>query len=388
MNRLKERLNRALAGVEITPALEERIMKGRAKKVKRKLTIALTAALVLLLAAGIAYATGVFTSIFGGMKGMYANGNDEKYEAMDGLSNAGSTSEALTVAPGVTLSVKQTYYDGEQLALGYAVEGVAAADMTFSPGHPEFEEFREAVMGGEGAAAVSFNELLSDEECALFEKKLNETGAAGFICQSVYLGDGVSLADGTEMTSFINTAVEGGTYIEFETPLPDAARNKDSLSLALNVRSQKLYYYRDATGSYVMTGPVQTQDVAVEVPRSTDRVNWYQGSYACETYSAAARLLVTPVNARATIEMKIPAEWTVPWNSMDELAESGADILVDYVLVVDGTPLEGDLSEESEDGGRALSLEFELPSDDAAAFSLRPVYAVSGEHADEDIILK
>jgi hypothetical protein len=80
-------------------------------------------------------------------------------------------------------------------------------------------------------------------------------------------------------------------------------------------------------------------------------VNWYQGSYACETDSAAARLHVTPVNARATIEMKIPVEWMIPWDPIDDLANRGADILVDYVLVADGTPLEGDLSEQSAGGG-------------------------------------
>ena len=388
MNRLKERVDRELSDVEMTPALADRIAKRRAKRVKKKLTVALAAALVLVLVAGIAYATGVFASIFRGMKGMYGNSGDEKYEVMDELSDAGSAAEALTVAPGATLSIRQTYYDGEQLAIGYSVEGVAAADMTFGPGHPEFAEFQEAVMGEESAAVVYLGDILTDEERAQFEKTLAETGAAGFVCQYVYLGDHVTLEDGTDVANFVDTPVEGGTYIEFDAPLADAARDKDSLTLVLDVRAQSLYYYKDKAGSYVMTGPVRSQAMTVEVPRSTDRVNWYAGSYAGETYSASARLLVTLVNARATIEMKIPAEYWIPWDEVDKRLQDGADLLVDYELVVDGTVCAGDLSETERDDGRTMELEYELHADGAADIRLRPVYSVSGEHPDEDIILE
>ncbi|NLG25964.1 MAG: DUF4179 domain-containing protein, partial [Clostridiales bacterium] len=145
-NRLRAAIDRGMAGVALSPSQKRRIyrltIEGGEENVetRRKLPLVLALTLAVMLAvAGIALATGVAQSVFGAMRDMYVGEDASKYQALERLAADGATDVPLTIVEGMRFVLTQSYYDGEQLMLGYRLEGKRpAADLSFGPGHKQF----------------------------------------------------------------------------------------------------------------------------------------------------------------------------------------------------------------------------------------------------------
>ena len=91
-----------------------------------------------------------------------------------------------------------------------------------------------------------------------------------------------------------------------------------------------------------------------------------------------------------SVHLDVPKDWLPGWKEAEKLAANGYDVPVGYVLVVDGVVCEGTLDQDWQDaqeGTRDWDYEFILDIPEGAQMSLRPVYSISGQVADEDIPL-
>ncbi len=377
MNRLKETIDRALAAVEITPALENRIVMGRGKRMKKKLRMALTAALVFLLVAGIAYATGIGRTIFSQMVDVLGGKDTQKYEEVDELSTRGADSRRLYIAPDMTLTLLQSYYDGAQLIIGYALEG-NLPQVDFDYDSAPLTRIRSPY----DATSEDITAEMTDEQRAIFQARYARDGSVGALIPHIDIVT-VETSSREELLGG-GTQVAGGMYEEFAV-LPESAREKDSIEIALVVTITCDYVYMDETGTYSdsVDGLLQQEAIPFVIPRSTCSVWDYTGVYEDDQYTSSATVYVTPFNVRTLLHLNVPANWM--YSGSDE------DVPIEYALIVDGMPYEGELvldATNMSDYTRDWEYEYVLEIADGAQLRLRPVYAISGAHPDEDIVLK
>ena len=391
MRNFREGLNRAVAGVEMSPVLARRVyactIEGGKRKVKKKVPVALVAALVLLLVASIAYATGIGKTIFSELIDAFQGANGQKFEVADELSNNDETVFALTVAPEMTLTFKQSYYDGAQLVVGYALDGTPpAVNFDFDPsGYMDLAEITSPYNACAGDVTAQFP---SEEDAETFNANYERDGRAGALIPRVYVTGGT--VDGEDLSRRW-TEVEDGTSYYYPT-LPDTALDRDSLEITYEVGVQYDYIYRDGKNAYLVTlwDMYKTENVTLTVPRTTDATRSYAGTYSDDRYSGTATMYASPLSNRVSVHLDVPKDWLPGWKEAEKLAANGYDVPVGYVLVVDGVVCEGTLDQDWQDaqeGTRDWDYEFILDIPEGAQVSLRPVYSISGQVADEDIPL-
>ena len=391
MRNFIEELNRAIADVEMTPALRRRVytctIEGGKRKVKRKLPVVLVVALILLLVASIAYATGIGKTIFSELIDVFQGANGQKFEVADELSTSEETAFDLTVAPGMTLMFKQSYYDGAQLVVGYVLEGTPpAVDFDFDPTqYMNLSEIMDPYNAYAGDVTV---QLPGEEEAATFNANYERDGKAGALIPRVYVTGGA--VDGEDLSRRWTEVADGTSY--YYPTLPDVALDKDFLEITYEVGVQYDYICRDGKDSYYVTlwDMYKIENVTLTVPRTTDATRSFAGTYSDDRYAGSATMYASPLSNRVSIHLDVPKSWLPGWKEAEKLAANGYDVPVGYVLVVDGAVYEGTLDQDwqdSKEGTRDWDYEFILEIHDDARVSLRPVYSISGQVADEDIPL-
>ena len=106
----------------------------------------------------------------------------------------------------------------------------------------------------------------------------------------------------------------------------------------------------------------------------------YTASFGNETYSAAAFVrLLNGVTLNASVSVFYPAAWK----------ESGADMIIGYQVYANQLPVIADVSVR-QDASNAWMKTFELSATlpaGASVIGLCPVYSLSGQHAEETMIL-
>lgn len=391
---LREVIDRELADVAMRPELIEKIEnktihRGGKTQMKRKISLSLAVALAALaVMVGVAFATGVAQSIIQGMKILYDGEDESKYEAIDEIAQSPMSTRALPEVEDGRLMLHQSYYDGEQIILSYSLTGNNRADFGFGPGHEKFSELQPT-----DGLMIDFERELTPEDYQTMQSKLASEGRVGFIVKDMYVGDHLRLADGTDLPERNDIQIEHGYYYaQLAQPLPEAARNVESLDIAFRVKQSTTYYYRDQTGEYYLFEPVRNDDIVFTVPRSTEEIAWYDGGYSDSVYEAQAEVKVSPINVWVKIAMTVPEIWDLDWNSIDELRAQGIDYLYDYQLVADGEVYPIHLQEDWTDSTEASTHvtyqgECAVALEDVKNLSLRPVYALRGEAEEEEISL-
>lgn len=259
---------------------------GETYRQPRRLTVVLiAAALTVALLTGTAFATGFINSIFLEMRGYEVGGSDSKYETIDALSNRHE--DTVTVAipedgsvPDMSIPIEsdssftlvQSYYDGEQLMLGYTKDVLLKpAEFGFGPGSEKFGELMPVEDTVQHTVLALYPEdFLTADEYTQFIKTFEETGSVGVIFYEVYIGDHITLEDGTDIGPHGEVERDSGVYLEFNTPLAEAARNQDELTVVLNIKSGIWYYYQDLTGAYYLREPGNAEQVSFTIPRVSD----------------------------------------------------------------------------------------------------------------------
>jgi len=198
---------------------------------KKKMTMALLAAVVAAIAlAGAALALGF--NLFN-----YFGAHDPQLQAIApeaGLEVAADVAVTTEALGATRARIDSAYYDGERLIVACAVDNFRGCDR-YAPTDEElaqmtvdadFDPGYWAAVSGQSEAAEAFR-------AALAQKR-----PFGIVQYEIAVGAPCATDDGVELicASEDVEGVEGGelrSLFEFETPLPEAARNRDRLSLVL-----------------------------------------------------------------------------------------------------------------------------------------------------------
>ncbi len=233
-------------------------------------TILIAAVITVSLLTGAAFATGTAQSVFSTMIGWYRGDDATKYEVIDELSNKEEVSVTIPQMEDSLLTLSQSYYDGKQLMLGYTLNAhVKPAKFDFGPEHENLDKL-VPVETETTVVNLSLEDKLTADEYAQFMQTLEETGSAGVIFYDIYVSDHVLLEDGEDIGPYDYTELPNGVYMEFITPLAEAAQNQAELSIFFKVKCTPWYYYQNSEGAYYYCAADESEIVLIEftIPRS------------------------------------------------------------------------------------------------------------------------
>ena len=368
-------------------------------KVKKKVSFAVVfaAALVLALACtAVAARIGVFGKIadqwaaWGG--DAYMNALDEKSVAV-GLTQ---TVPADGVCPEVTLTLAQSYYDGENLYISYEGTGfVEATDYAWRPTNEELARMEidpeldgMALVPGTTPAvpAIMSPDMAQQQEDAqeAFVQRMLSTaareGGAGAAIYDTYLSDGVYLS-GTEeyleLSMSEDVASPDGAIIgmrEFQKPLLEAARGQDALALDVKVYRNATYRYYDGEQWYILRDFANRQEnvVTFTVQRNTEEnADVLTAERTFDDYRVEAEAVVSELKIKTTITVTNFAGAQVMAD------EPNPGELCDYRIYVNGERahmLSGEFGAMGS-GQLEIKYEFTLPEETLKTISLVPEYA-------------
>ena len=268
---------------------------------KKKMTFTmLAAAIAILVLTGAALAVGL--NLFD-----YFGERDRRLQAIAPetvLENAG-TAELTTDALGVTKArIDSAYYDGQSLIVAYTLDNCQRHE-PFEPTKTELAEMSEnrdyLLQTGE----VSEEQLESVEA---FQSAIDHNEAYGLREYAIGIDDHCLTSDGVELplSSVTMEDGEGGLLYciqEFETPLPEAAQDRDSLELILPVSLCTSWSWFDGEKYYDRSVQEPLAELTVTVDRTAAVTRSYGWSGELNGAKASITAQVSAVHARLTIEM-------------------------------------------------------------------------------------
>lgn len=399
----------------------ERIQ-GETPIMKRKFSMALVLAAVLLLAMGalaVAAGFGVFGSFSSGLNS-YVNGArlERLDEAADTLNAsaavAAPTPEVTPTAAGTLydelvarqgartfdLTIHQAYCDGHKLYYSYTLT-TNEKDLSFGEGKPTGFDAWEWEEPGK-----TFKDVWHFDDQETYEKVCAwlDGGSPRYVAlDSVGIGDGVSIADGSEKgvpTMIYDSArewIDETTLQGFqEVELPEDYEVGDSIDVLMSVLYSTTVYYQDETGVY-RTGIRQAENRGIlRVPftvTANGSAKEMTGTLHAQDYSAHATLTFTDVTAYGEVVFNSP-EWAQAYQAETDYWMNGGegeppampDMITSYQLVAGDEVLRnvGGGFGINESGKYHVFLEFDLPAG-MDSLILKPT---DKEFADDVIILK
>ena len=273
----------------------------RRPQVKSKMRLSLIAAIIAAVAlSGVALAIGV--NLF-----EYFGKHDERLAQL--APQAGLATQmpesVETAALGTTKAAfNSAYYDGESLIAAFTLENAKR----FEAFEPSEEMLAQMEKADPLYYAIPYDENVPGSEVVeAYYRAVEEGKPAGIACYSVYpsdhctTGDGIDLPPWTEQT---DTLPDGSKLFlrEFEGPLPEEARNRESLDLHIRLRQMSSYYYFDGSSHYEL---YETQQSAGEISTTVKRTDAVFKSFTGSgEYNASALTAELEISAvRATVNL-------------------------------------------------------------------------------------
>ena len=227
----------------------------------------IAAAACLILALGItAYATGFAQSIIAQIR--YDTPDAERdalLQKAGELSNKDPETVNVTKAEGNSITLDESYYDGENLMLVYSLDALLRpVEFGYGPGDEHFDELHTA---GENYVIAFQEEDFFPEDFAKVCEIQRSTKAAGFVRRSLYIGDHIRLADGTDLGPMMGMETDGGkVFLQNQGPLPETARGLDKLEVTFYIKEGVMYYYKDGAFEYTYCPVTQGEPVTFTIP--------------------------------------------------------------------------------------------------------------------------
>ena len=232
-------------------------------RVKRKMSVGLAAAVILVLALTCA-AVAAGLGVFGRLAEQTANkGYSELYRALDEKSV--SMDETLNTG-GQTFRLKQAYADENSLFVAYEMTNMRpVVDYTWMPTTEELAQMEQMddVQPDKG----------NEERDAMIRKLLEDgakNGAAGAIWKIAYLSDGAYLAGTDEYLNILSgdeTLREDGTMIGVkELELPEKLKNETSIAIEFVLYRATEYDFFDGKRWVQSMEDRTEQRIRVDVP--------------------------------------------------------------------------------------------------------------------------
>ena len=432
-NRMKRQIqhsiNTRLSGLQSDPWLAQRLLAEKEKimVMKRSYTIrrtVLIAAVLIAMTTAIGFATGLFQSAFSRMKTDGFAGNPTMdYDKLEALADTDVSLQRVTFSNDVNaeFSLEQSYYNGEQLVLGWTYKGPDTVEF-FEKGDERFSEVhpteREIIVDGHAYIEndnINIEERFAPEIISEIHDRVFENHWAGIFWYDVWMSDGVWLPDApSHESSWDGTPIEeentrlypaternwnkigaGQRYYECETPLPEAARKQESLKIMCKVYIRPTWMCFDGESgnikSYIGYGETEAQEIYFDIPLTGEyEEKTYQAEAAFPNHTALVTINTTPIYAQIEVTSRISEVWKQAWAEYEgyympplNLQE---DCAFNYEVWIerDGqTERVLDLLEDI-DGIEEFSGQFVIP-DGTSAVILRPIYANTGIHQSEEL---
>lgn len=296
--KFQDSVNRRLSGLS---ACEQRRMRIRAviqaerqevSPVKRKMSAALVFALILvLLMASLAIADSM--NLFG-----FFGQRDERYAkvAEDATLTAASPAEVNDAHLGqVKATMDSAYFDGLALSLAFRITGGTGCEM-YIPAEEELSSMEKI--------SAPIHDMLDgqpDEDVVVAFNQAVESGTPyGYRHYSVYPSDHTVTDDGVDIPPYASSSTydEDGSYCElreFELPLPEELRSRDSLTLTIDLYQSEALYYFDGKDCYYAVQRRDAGTFTAVVEKTEDQVRSYAGEgvingVACRATAEVSRM--------------------------------------------------------------------------------------------------
>lgn len=275
------------------------------------------------------------------------------------------------------LTIHQAYSDGHNLYYSYTLK-TDRNGVTFEEGRPSgFDSWEWAEPGKRLSDVWSFD---PPEKNAAMAEWFAHAGARYAIMDNTSLGDGCSIADGSEKgvyTMIVDSAeewIDETTLQGFQqVELPQDYEPGDQLDLLMPVYYGTTVFYQDETGAYRTHIAQQENRGILRIPFSVTvggSAAEMTGAIAAQGYAAHATLTFTDVTAYGEVVFDAP-KWAAAWQAKTDYWLSGEqgqepvmpDMITNYQLVADGETLRniGGGFGLNEDGQYYVFMEFDLP---------------------------
>ena len=418
-DKIKKSLDARLSGIQAGPNTAWQVMRQahqKEKPMKKKLTFALALTLALVLA-GVALAASL--NVFGLFKNDEAKGKQLEKLAEVASTYAQNTSIPPEAAPAeapqddyqklmaqlktktIDFTLEQAYADDKTLSFSYTLKD-AARKVSYHDGQPtgDFQWLDEKK--GRWFDVHMLND--DDPEVNRQAKEhLNQPGSHYLISQTIGLGDGATLTDGTDLAiqdSQLKILPDGSVQGYMTCHIPDSVPADKPLEVELIIGYTAFLIYQDDAGykdAYVINPEDQgMKRLTFTIDRNGKTTSLtgsltHQADSADGSYTAQAQLFLSPVNMKGTVTIKGSQTWIDSWrkaNAMMDDATGVVDRIFDYVLYAGDTPYvnkHGGISLK-ENGDIVIGLDFDAPAP-GQPLHLRPVYR-EGEVTGEDMMIK
>ena len=276
------------------------VKEGEARPVmKRKMTLTVLAAVLAVIAlTGAALAVGL--NLFD-----HFGRNDRRLQvvAPEAALMVNDAVEVTTDALGVSKArIDSAYYDGQSLIVAYTLDNYQHYE-DFEPTGAELAEMTEnrdyllEAFGIEGDPAAT--EALRDA--------IDRKQSYGVVDYTIAVGDRCSTTGGVTLPLHavaMEDGEEGLLYCiqEFETPLPESARDLDSLNLTLPVELSTSWYWFDGESCYEKHDRQPLAALTVAVSRSEAENRSYKWEGEINGAKVRARAEASPVHIKLYID--------------------------------------------------------------------------------------
>lgn len=384
-------LDDCLSGVEALPSRRDSILRAAKgeQKVKRKIHLGLVLAIVLMMTMGsVALAAGL--GLFGQLG--QREDADTRLPALETVSTV--MDKAFITPEGVTVTIHQAYYDGTRVFISYVVEG-PYEQITLGEGTPDivnwdWEEPGEAYRNKYQVAHAEKGG--GSERTSLQQIADHLDGSAPRWAELTY----VNVHDGLNIGSEYADIIGGDIYSTGDGRLmgwkecvvpPELAA--DEVTFSLGTFTSHTTYYQTAEALYTSFGSrTETTWHPFTVKKDASAGTKLTGSAKSIDWQATAELTASAIDVKGEVRVVCPESWHRIWETWEN--PDKIDTIQDWVLYVDGKPVEGYNLDGGIGGmgGDALTFGICYHLDSLTEdMKLVPVYGYSGAHAEESIVL-
>lgn len=372
-----------LSGVREDPRLAQRVIaasKGE-KPVKKKLSVSIVLAVVLILLGSAALAAGL--GLFGTMADRYGRTEQERLTELDQV--AERVGAAIVTGDGISVTIDQCYYEGNRVFISYRASGNLYSTELHEGHAPE-----DTVWDYEDRDIVCSENFTSDN---LQAKKTLEylDGSTSRWAKEFHaaLHDGLMLTDGTylDIIGGGEEWQEDGSVIgwkECEVPnekLADTLECKAVLFRGTSITAQ------DENGYHHANTRGEQTDIPFTVKKN-DQLEYLSGTSANDVYHVAADFTAGKIDLKGTIRLQCPSDWVKAHDDWDYHAAD--DLIEDFLIYQDDQPI-ANHGTESERYAEETVIFFEqlyARPESLDGMKLVPIYTQSGPHMDEAIPLR
>ena len=302
---IRERVNRRLSGLH---ADERRRMRIRAavqcKKrtypsFKRALSPAMAFLLLMLLVtASVALAEHFnLFSLWGERDARYARVADQAAQITSSPVTPGNAT-----LPDVSAQIDSAFYDGLTLNLAFTI----AQGARYEPYTPGADELSAMTRTDAMPAAIEPGQTAGRDMLERYNQALRDGTPFGYRAYTVYASDHTITDDGIDIPPYTSDGAytEDGAYHEmreYATPLPDALRGRDELSVRIPLYRSVSTVYFDGEYAYTSTERGDAGAITATISRTAQTVRILTGSGEVNGAVCTVRAEVSPMSAVITL---------------------------------------------------------------------------------------